>query len=233
MAPIESYIIRLSAFCGHWVRRTGFFRWLFGSFLSSSLSLSLLEWNGTLFTQGDHLFRLICIINLGAKKAVIHNEVVAGVGRLGYTEAEKGGYRVSDAEVQDILLNSHTVAVVGLSPKPDRASHQVAQYLQEHGYRIIPVHPGAETILGERVYQRLEDIPEPVDIVDVFRKADDTPPVAESAVRIGAKCLWLQLGIVNEVAEAIARAAGLAFVQNRCIKIEHGKGIGGRDHGQR
>ncbi len=168
----------------------------------------------------------------GRQKSGNPIEAVASGSRLSYTEAEKGDRRMSDAEVQDILLNSHTVAVVGLSPKPDRASHQVAQYLQEHGYRIIPVHPGAETILGERVYQRLEDIPEPVDIVDVFRKADDTPPVAESAVRMGAKCLWLQLGIENDVAEAIATAAGLIFVQNRCIKIEHANWIGGRVHGQ-
>ncbi|PSR21783.1 MAG: CoA-binding protein [Sulfobacillus acidophilus] len=129
--------------------------------------------------------------------------------------------------IDKILQESHTIAVVGLSPKPDRASHQVAQYLQNHGYRIIPIHPQADVILGEKVYGRLEDVPEPVDVVDVFRRSEDTPPFAEAAVRIGAKALWLQLGIENELAEAIATAAGLDYVENRCIKIEHQKRMGG------
>lgn len=133
---------------------------------------------------------------------------------------------VTKANIDEILSSSRTIAVVGLSPKADRASHQVAHYMQSHGYRIIPVHPQADTILGEKVYKRLEDIPEPVDIVDVFRKAEDTPPVAESAVRIGAKTLWLQLGISNEVAESIAEAGGLSVVQDRCIKIEHQQRMG-------
>ncbi len=129
-------------------------------------------------------------------------------------------------EISEILKTSRTIAVVGLSPKEDRASHEVAAYMQKHGYRIIPVHPQATEILGEKVYARLEDIPESVDIVDVFRKSDDTPPVAESAVRIGAKVLWLQLGIANEVAASIAEAGGLQVVQDRCIKIEHAKRMG-------
>lgn len=129
-------------------------------------------------------------------------------------------------EITEILKTSRTIAVVGLSPKADRASHEVAAYLQRHGYRIIPVHPQATEILGEKVYARLEDIPEAVDIVDVFRKPDDTPPVAESAVRIGAKVLWLQLGIANEVAASIALAGGLKVVQDRCIKIEHAERMG-------
>lgn len=129
--------------------------------------------------------------------------------------------------IRQLLQESRTIAVVGLSPKPDRTSHHVSAYMQSQGYRIIPVHPQADTILGEKVYARLEDIPEPVDIVNVFRRAEDTPPIAESAVRIGAKCLWLQLGIVNEVSEAIADAGGLEYVENRCIKIEHEMRIGG------
>ncbi|AUW95572.1 MAG: CoA-binding protein [Sulfobacillus thermosulfidooxidans] len=133
---------------------------------------------------------------------------------------------MTDEMMRELLEQSHTVAVVGLSPKPDRASYQVAQYLQNHGYRIVPVYPREETILGERVYARLEDIPFPVDVVDVFRKAEDTPPVAESAVRIGAKALWLQLGIANEVARSIAEAAGLAVVEDHCIKIEHQRLLG-------
>lgn len=128
---------------------------------------------------------------------------------------------MSRDEIDNILKESHTIAVVGLSPKEDRASYRVAQYMQSHGYRIIPVHPQAEEILGEKVFARLEDIQEPVDIVDVFRKAEDTPPVAESAVRIGAKTLWLQLGIANEVAEAIAGSGGLQYVEDHCLKIEH------------
>ncbi|MDA8207013.1 MAG: CoA-binding protein [Thermaerobacter sp.] len=133
---------------------------------------------------------------------------------------------MSEARIDELLKSSRTIAVVGLSPKPERDSYRVAQYMQDHGYRIIPVYPRGETILGEKVYARLEDIPEPVDVVDVFRKAEDTPPVAESAVRIGAKALWLQLGIENEVAEAIADAGGLEFVQNKCMKIEHQRRLG-------
>lgn len=129
--------------------------------------------------------------------------------------------------IDKILKDSRTIAVVGLSPKPDRASHQVAKYMQSHGYHIVPIHPQADTILGEKVYARLEDVPEPIDVVDVFRRGEDTPPFAEAAVRIGAKALWLQLGIENDVSEAIARTAGLDFVQNRCIKIEHQKRVGG------
>ena len=132
-----------------------------------------------------------------------------------------------EADIDNILKTSHTIAVVGLSPKADRPSHEVAQYMQGHGYRIIPVHPQADTILGEKVYRRLEDIPEAVDIVDVFRKSEDTPPFAESAVRIGAKTFWLQLGIKNDVAESIAEAGGLAVVSNRCIKVEHAQRMEG------
>lgn len=149
---------------------------------------------------------------------------------LRYTETERErrevGQPMSEPTIDEILKNSRTIAVVGLSPKTERASYRVAEYMQQKGYRIIPVYPRGETILGEKVYARLEDIPEPVDIVDVFRKSEDTPPVAESAVRIGAKTLWLQLGIENDVAEAIATTGGLNFVQNRCIKIEHEQRLG-------
>lgn len=136
------------------------------------------------------------------------------------------GTALHQANIENLLKMSHTIAIVGLSPKADRPSYRVATYLQNHGYRIIPVHPTADTILGEKVYSRLEDIPEPVDIVDVFRKPEDTPPVAEAAVRIGAKALWLQLGIENEVAGSIAEAGGLEVVQNKCIKIEHEERLG-------
>ncbi len=133
---------------------------------------------------------------------------------------------MSQANIPEILEQSRTIAVVGLSPNPDRPSHDVARYLKQQGYRVIPVHPQADEILGEKVYRRLEDIPESIDIVDVFRRAEDTPSVAEAAVRVGARTLWLQLGIENDVAEAIASAGGLNVVQNRCLKIEHRRLMG-------
>ncbi|MDA8194707.1 MAG: CoA-binding protein [Thermaerobacter sp.] len=126
-----------------------------------------------------------------------------------------------DDRIAEILRQTRTVAVVGLSPKPDRDSYRVAAYLQTQGYRIVPVHPQAQQILGETVYRRLQDIPCPVDVVDVFRRAEDTPAVAEAAISIGARTLWLQLGISNVTAAALAEAAGLAVVMNRCMKQEH------------
>ena len=126
-----------------------------------------------------------------------------------------------------ILQTCKTVAVVGLSDEWHRPSNFVAKYLQSHGYRVIPVNPRYDSILGERCYARLEDIPEPVDMVDVFRKPADVPPIAASAVAIGAKCLWQQLGVANREADAIARAAGLDSVMDRCVKIEHARLFGG------
>lgn len=126
-----------------------------------------------------------------------------------------------------ILASTRTIAVVGLSAEWHRPSHFAAKYMQAHGYRIIPVNPRHETILGERCFASLDDIPEPVDMVDVFRRAQDVPPVAEAAVRIGAKCLWQQLGVVNRDADALARAHGLDSVTDRCVKIEHARLFGG------
>jgi predicted CoA-binding protein len=126
-----------------------------------------------------------------------------------------------------ILKGCHTVAVVGLSAEWHRPSYFVAKYLQEHGCRIVPVNPRYDSILGERCYARLEDIPFAVDMVDVFRKPADVPPIAASAVAIGAKCLWQQLGVANAEADATARAAGLDSVMNRCVKIEHARLFGG------
>lgn len=126
------------------------------------------------------------------------------------------------ATLQRILRQSRTIAVVGCSPKPDRPSHYVAAYLQQAGYRIIPVNPHAPPeILGQRVYASLREIPEPVDLVDVFRPSADCLEVARDAVAIGAKALWLQVGIVNREAGQLARAAGLEVVMDRCTKIEH------------
>jgi len=126
-----------------------------------------------------------------------------------------------------ILHNSKTIAVVGLSADWFRPSFFAAKYMQEHGYRVIPVNPKYPEILGEKCYRSLRDIPEKVDIVDVFRKTADVMPIAEDAIAIGAKVLWQQLGVQNEAAAAKAQAAGLETVMNRCVKIEHGRLFGG------
>jgi predicted CoA-binding protein len=130
-------------------------------------------------------------------------------------------YAVGGDAVAQILGVTKTIAVVGLSSNPMRASHDVAAYLKAVGYRIIPVNPNETEVLGEKVYARLEDIPEPVDIVDVFRRAEELPAVAESAIAIKAKVLWMQLGIENAAAAEKARAAGLVVVENACLLVEH------------
>jgi predicted CoA-binding protein len=126
-----------------------------------------------------------------------------------------------------ILRENKVIAVVGLSADWFRPSYFAAKYMQEHGYRIIPVNPKYPEILGQKCYPSLEAIPEKVGIVDVFRKAADVPPVAESAIAIGARVFWQQLGVRNEAADAKARAAGLETVMDRCVKIEHGRLFGG------
>ena len=131
------------------------------------------------------------------------------------------------ASLRRLLDRCRTIAVVGLSADWNRPSYFAASYLQGKGYRIAPVNPKAELILGERCYARLEDIPFAIDMVDVFRKPADVPPIAASAVAIGAKCLWQQLGVMNLEADAIARAAGLESVMDRCVKIEHARLFGG------
>ena len=123
--------------------------------------------------------------------------------------------------MEQILRGAKTIAVVGLSSNPMRASHGVAEYLKAAGYRIIPVNPNETEVLGEKAYARLEDIPEPVDIVDVFRRAEEVPGVADAAIAIGAKVLWMQLGIENAAAAEKARAAGLLVVENACLLVEH------------
>jgi hypothetical protein len=132
-----------------------------------------------------------------------------------------------DATLRRILRECRTIAVVGLSADWNRPSFFAASYLQGNGYRIVPVNPKAAEILGERCYARLEDIPFAVDMVDVFRKPADVPPIAAGAVAIGAKCLWQQLGVMNQEADATARAAGLDSVMDRCVKIEHARLFGG------
>jgi len=126
-----------------------------------------------------------------------------------------------DDAIAALLRAARRIAVVGCSPKPDRASHQIAAFLIEHGYEVFPVHPRAEVILGRKVYPDLASIPQPIDIVDVFRKPEFTPDVARAAVLIGAGTLWLQQGIVNEQAWQIATDAGLHCVMDRCIAVMH------------
>ncbi|MFD0869786.1 acetyl coenzyme A synthetase (ADP forming), alpha domain [Chlamydia abortus] len=126
----------------------------------------------------------------------------------------------SREEIKSILEKAANIAVVGLSDNPDRTSHMVSQAMQKRGYRIIPVNPNADQILGEKCYASLSDIPEPVDIVNVFRRSEHTVPVAREAVSIGAKVFWLQLGIINEEAAQIAREGGLEVIMDRCIKVE-------------
>jgi predicted CoA-binding protein len=126
-----------------------------------------------------------------------------------------------------ILKDCRTLAVVGLSAEWHRPSYFAAKYMQEHGYRVIPVNPKYHEVLGEKCYPSLRDIPEKVDLVDVFRKAQDVLPIADDAIAIGARVLWQQLGVKNEEAAQKARAAGLEAVMDRCVKIEHGRLFGG------
>jgi predicted CoA-binding protein len=130
-------------------------------------------------------------------------------------------------QLRHILKNSHTIAIVGLSADWWRPSYFAAKYMQEHGYRIIPVNPKYTEVLGEKCYPTLAAIPDAVDIVDVFRKSEDCAPIAKQAAAIGAKTLWLQLGVENTEAQQIAEAAGLAVVMNRCVKIEYARLFGG------
>lgn len=138
---------------------------------------------------------------------------------------------MSDSEVPDryqdpetiraVLGEAKTIAVVGLSPDPGRPSHDVARYLQAHGYRIVPVNPTEREILGEPSYATLTDIPFAVDLVDVFRRPEYVPAIAEDAVKIGAKALWLQLGVISPEGAEIAGRGGLRVVVDRCTKVEH------------
>ena len=127
----------------------------------------------------------------------------------------------SDDEIRDILARARSVAVVGCSADPARDSHRVARLLQSLGHRVIPVNPSAREILGERCYGALRAVAGPVDMVDVFRRSDAVREIAEDAIAIGAKTLWLQLGVVDEAAAAHARAAGLTVVMDRCPAIEY------------
>ncbi len=125
--------------------------------------------------------------------------------------------------IPDLLRNARTIAVVGLSSNRLRPSYGVSEYMQRSGYRIIPVNPQETEVLGERAYARLEDVPERIDIVDIFRRSEFVPEIVDSAIRIGAKVVWMQEGVIHEAAAEKARAAGLAVVMDRCVLKEHRK----------
>jgi predicted CoA-binding protein len=127
------------------------------------------------------------------------------------------------AAIASLLQSAKTIAVVGLSDKPWRASHGVSEYMQRAGYRIIPVNPELTEVLGERSYPNVEAVSEPIDIVNIFRRSELVPEIVDAAIRVGAKAVWMQEGVVHEEAAARARAAGLTVVMDRCLLKEHRK----------
>ena len=136
---------------------------------------------------------------------------------------------MTDEEIRQLLLNTKVIAVVGLSANPDRASNQVAWYLHHQGYRLFGVNPACpeqELFGGVPMLASLDEVPEPIDVVDVFRRPEYTPDVARAAVAVGAGALWLQLGIRNDEARAIAEEAGLTYVEDRCLKVDHARLLG-------
>ena len=131
------------------------------------------------------------------------------------------------SNIDKILETCKAVAVVGLSPRPERDSNGVAAYIQEKGYRIIPVNPSATEILGERCYPDLRSVPDPVDVVDIFRRAEEVPAIVDDAIKIGAKAVWMQKGVVSEEGASAARAAGLMVVMDECMECEVRGLVGG------
>lgn len=136
---------------------------------------------------------------------------------------KSGQIITEDGKIRDILANANTIAILGLSPKPERDSNMVARYLKDQGYTIIPVRPAQDEILGEKAYASLDDIKEPVDIVDVFRNPAQIVPHAHEAIRLKPKVFWMQLNIENHEAAELLTAAGIDVVMDRCIKVDHGR----------
>ena len=132
----------------------------------------------------------------------------------------------NDQMMKEILLSAKTIASVGLSSNPEKESFWIVKYLQDQGYRIFPVNPTADEILGEKAYRDLESIPEKIDVVQVFRKPEDVPPVVDSAIRVGAKAVWMQEGIIHKEAAQKAREAGLQVVMDACMRVTHRRLIG-------
>jgi predicted CoA-binding protein len=141
---------------------------------------------------------------------------------------------MTDEDFRQLLTDTKVIAVVGLSANPDRASNQVAWYLHHQGYRLFGVNPACKEpeVFGVPMVASLDQVPEPIDIVDVFRRPEHTPEVAREAVAVGAKALWLQLGIANPEARAIAEEAGLTYVEDRCLKVDHSRLLGASRGGQ-
>jgi predicted CoA-binding protein len=137
------------------------------------------------------------------------------------TDISGGWANPPPEKIKELLENSKTIAVVGLSPKPDRASNGVSEYLQKQGFRIIPVNPGENEILGEKSYSDLKSIPDRVDIVDVFRRPEAAPGIVEEAIAVGAGAVWLQEGVVSEAAFEAGSRAGLIMIMDRCIFKTH------------
>lgn len=131
-----------------------------------------------------------------------------------------------DQGLSEILKTAKTIASVGVSSNPGKISFEVVQYLKDHGYRIIPVNPGSPEIMGEKAYPDLLAVPEKVDVVQIFRRPEDVPPVVEAAIQIGAKVVWMQEGILNQAAAAKAKSAGLKVVMDHCMRVEHRRLIG-------
>jgi predicted CoA-binding protein len=138
-------------------------------------------------------------------------------------ECQLPEFNPEDEEIRGILENNRTIAVVGLSIDPGKDSHRVAKYLKEHGYRLVPVNPKADEILGEQCYASLKEIPFSVDLVDIFRKIEAIPAIVDEAIAIGAKVVWMQLGLAENRSAHKAMAAGLKVVMNKCLKIEHSR----------
>lgn len=137
---------------------------------------------------------------------------------------------LSDTEIRALLSQARTIAIVGMSDRPDRPSYSIAEFLQQKGYRILPVNPNLrEPVLGERPYASLRDVTEHIDIVDIFRRSEYVPPIVEDAIAIGADVIWMQLGVINQAAAERAQAAGIKVLINRCIAIEHRRLMRGLD----
>ncbi len=133
---------------------------------------------------------------------------------------------MDNAQLKAILLSTKTIAIVGLSSNPEKDSYSIAAYLQQQGYRIIPVNPTADQILGEKAYPDLASVPVKVDVVEIFRRSEDVPPIVDGAIDIGAKVVWMQVGIENEAAAQKARSAGLQVIMNACMRVAHRMLIG-------
>lgn len=135
----------------------------------------------------------------------------------------------ADPEIKNLLETARTIAVVGVSHKEDRDSHKVARYLKEHGYTMIPVNPKYKEVLGETCYPDLKSVPVPLDIVDIFRNIDAIPGLVDEAIEVGAKAVWMQLGLCHNASADKARTAGMQVVMNKCIKIEHKRLFGSEE----